>query len=223
MENPMSYIKLVSITAPATLLLGLAGCADNQPKADSKVDFEADPARLQAALESPILDCQGVYETCNDNAATLDERIACNDELAGCLREAADRAQSVAQAVAVCREQGRQCTEDGSDADTCRDQFEACADAALQGGKKDAGSASGPTDDHDAGVDAGEPSQPGQPSWPSLPGLPGLPGLGGVDGGVLPDLPAPAQCLIELRLCVSLDITAADQCANTARLCLQLP
>jgi hypothetical protein len=31
------------------------------------------------------------------------------------------------------------------------------------------------------------------------------------------------KCTVELRLCIATDPTAAGQCADTARACLQLP
>jgi hypothetical protein len=188
------------------VLCWIAGCSDS--KTERPAEF-AHPESLQAALENPIVDCQLAAVQCNDGVSDFAARIACNDVLASCLREAAQRAQYVAQRVEACREDGRVCLQDGIDEDVCRDNYEACTEAALNSGT-DAGTA----------VDAAVGAAP-EPEFDA--GIEPLPGLPSVDAGPLEDLPAPVKCTIELRLCIAIDLTAAAQCADTARVCLQLP
>ncbi|HEX5658171.1 MAG TPA: hypothetical protein VFX59_13295 [Polyangiales bacterium] len=189
---------MLRVTAAALLAI-VAGCSDAKVV---RSDELLRPEGLQAALENPIIDCQAAAQDCTDGAADFDARIACNDELVVCLRDAAKRAQDIAQLVEACREDGRVCLQDGTDEDLCRDNYDLCTDAALA---SDAGIIA----DAGAAVDSGV-------TGPSVPGLPT------VDGG-LDNLPAPLKCTIELRLCVAIDLSAAFQCADTARLCLQLP
>jgi hypothetical protein len=213
---------------PATLLFSLAACSGHE--GDSKVEDFASPEGLQSALEFPIVDCQQGAVECAATASDIDARIACNDALAVCLSAAAERSRKIAVRVDACREDARVCLQDGTELATCRDNYEACTDAALNSGS-------------DAGVVASDAGAPvitldsGAPSLPTFPGAgggspggggpggtqPGLPDLGaGVDGG-LDNLPSPLRCTIELQLCVATDPSAAGQCGVTARLCLQLP
>lgn len=238
--------KFLVAAAPATLLFSLAaGCSDD--KVDSKGEEFATPEGLQSALENPIVDCQQQALDCAQNASDIDARIACNDALAGCLSGAAERSRTIAVRVEACRDDARVCVQDGTELSTCRDNYDACADAALNSGAEDAGvtDASAPV----ASLDGGAPTLP---SFPGLGGgllggggfggggiggggiggggigggglgggLPSLPAVG-VDGG-LGNLPAPLKCTIELQLCVATDPSAAGQCGDTARACLQAP
>jgi hypothetical protein len=194
-------MQRVAQAACCAALCAIAGCSE--AKVERPAEF-ARPESLQAALENPIIDCQAAADQCNDTAADFAAQIVCNDELVACLRDAAQRAQYVAQRVEACREDGRVCLQDGNDEDLCRDNYEACADAALNS-SADAGVVDAGPSVVDAGV-----SEP-------------VPGLPSVDAGPLEDLPAPVKCTIELRLCIAIDFTAAPQCADTARVCLQLP
>jgi hypothetical protein len=222
--------KLILAATPAALLFTLiSGCSESgDGKSSSKSDAFDRPEGLSSALENPIIDCQTAAADCVVNASDLDARIACNDTLAQCQQDAATKAQNIAQQVEACRADGRVCLRNGTDHETCRDNYEACAQAALNGGgaSADAGTASddaGSSTDLpslDGGVSL--PGHPGQGS-PGLPGLPGL-GLGGVDAGsALDNLPEPVKCTIELRLCIAIDPISAGQCADDARICLQLP
>ncbi len=195
--------KLTLAVLPATLLV--SACAGTDAKIDARPEQFARPDSLQAALEDPIIDCQTAAADCSDHAADFDARVACNDTLAQCLRGAASQAQNVAVRVEACRDDARVCLQNGNDADACRTGYDACTDAALHSGAADAGGAV---------LDAGALSVDAGTFDPGLPGL---------DAGPIDSLPAPVQCTIELRLCVTLDITSAAQCADTARICLQLP
>jgi hypothetical protein len=218
----MPSLNFFRAAAPATILFSLlgGGCGSSDDQADTKQEDFARPAGLQSALETPIIDCQSAALDCREAATDLAGRRACNDTLAQCLSDAADATQGIAQTAESCRDEGLTCLRDGTEPSTCRDSYEACVDAALNGGSSDdAGSDPDPVDpvtppslDADGGV---------------LPQLPGS-GLGGgllnADAGaILANLPAPVKCTVELRICVYKDPSAAVQCADTARACLQQP
>jgi hypothetical protein len=216
----MLSLKFFHVATPAVLSMSLiGGCSGSDDQADTSPDDFAQPAGLQAALETPIIDCQTAALDCREAAADLDGRRACNDTLAECLRGAAGATQGIAEGVEACRQEGRTCLQDGTELATCRDNYTACTDSALNGGgggSDDAGSepdpVTPPTIEADGGV------------APQLPGS----GLGGslsnVDAGaILANLPPNVKCTVELRICVAKDRTAAVQCAETARACLQQP
>lgn len=209
----MSKLTFATVLA-ALSLASLVGCAGNETRStEAQGDF-ARPQGLQAALENPIADCQALAIDCNNQAADLAASFACNDVFAACLRDAALRAQKVAELVDACRKDAQVCVQQGNDFVACSDGYFACSSAVLDGGGGGADAGAVPVDPPPA-LDGGTADPSG------LPGLPDLPGLG--DGGLLEDLPEPVRCTVELRLCIALDITAAAQCADTARTCLQLP
>jgi hypothetical protein len=250
--------RLAALPAAALFSL-IAGCSEPsaQPTQTSdKPEFEIDSNALQAALEEPIQSCQDRRIECRNDAETADDRAACNDALITCLESAADEAEQIATAVRACRDDAETCVDDGRELGECRDQYESCAEAALEGdadsdddadaGSTEDGGSAGPTldggaaspeepdagdegasddgatdDDNGdddgaddrAGNDAGRPGRPGRGD--ALPGLPAL------DGGVVERLPKPLRCVVELRLCVAADRSAASECADAARMCLR--
>jgi len=215
----------LSYAAPqgAVLFALMAGCGA-QDSNDTTPTFETDPKLLKAALESPIVSCQDTHRECRGTAEDdADARGVCNDELATCLQAAADQAQETARALTQCRDEARACVRDGGDADDCRSTYETCSEAVVNGGDtdQDDDADAGSDEDVDVSLDGGvtDPSDDtdDNDSEPSLPG----PTL---DGGPLDGLPKPVQCIIELRLCVSLDFSAgAGGCADEARICLGSP
>jgi hypothetical protein len=213
----MPSFKSFRPAAPTAILFSLiGGCGSGDERVDTKSEDFARPASLQAALETPIIDCQRAALDCRAAATDVDGRRACNDTLAQCLGDAATTTQGIAQNAESCRDEGLACVQAGTELSTCRDDYEACVDATLNAGDSD-----------DAGSDPA-PVAPVTPPTIDTDGglLPQLPGSGLINadaGAIIANLPAPVKCTVELRICVYKDPSAAVQCADTARACLQVP
>lgn len=224
----MSKIALLPTAVLSLCFLG--ACADRP--SDSGSEFETDPALLQSALHSTVLSCQRERVECRRDADDRDARQACDETFADCLREAADDADRVAEALGECREQARQCVREGESARSCRREYQSCAADALNGDgeERDAGGPSydagsndedaateedgGEASSADAGVDESDDDQSRRDRGRSG-------GLLSFDAGAaIARLPQPLQCAAKLRACVVLDRSAAMSCAEDARTCL---
>ena len=227
--------KWISLPAGALSLCLLPACADRA--AESGPEFEADPAVIKSALHTTVLGCQRERIECRREADDRSARNACDETFADCLREAADEADRVAEALNECRDEARECVRDGDSVRTCRRQYQSCAEAAMEGepeerdagapehdagaSDEDAGSDEGGNDDDDgepgdAGVDDADDDSNGRNRDRSSGGL-----LGVDAGAAIARLPKPLQCSAKLRACIVLDRSAAMACADEARMCLE--
>jgi hypothetical protein len=197
----------------AVLLATLVGCSDSKGgQSDQSPSFETDPKSLQAALETPIIDCQDAYADCRTGAADADGRSVCRDDFRSCLSGAADKGTTGAAKLVTCRDEGLQCVRDGGELSDCRAQYTACNKAVVEEGGGDV-AVDAPVDD------GGAPAE--RPERPSIPSL-----RDRLDGGTLTvsteNLPDRVKCVAELRLCVAGDPGAVSECADTARACLNV-
>lgn len=207
----ISRISVVASTHAALCFAVLSGCASD--KGDAAPTFETDPAVLQSALELPIISCQETALDCTANAADADARGVCREELRGCLKGAADKADTAVVALDDCRTKGLDCLTNGGDLISCRPEYQACIEGAVNDP-----SAPAPVDD-----DAGVTVVPDNGNGGDTGGGSVLPSLPSVDGGILSRLPTSTKCIVELRLCVLGDPTAIQDCADTARECIKAP
>ncbi|MEY4513440.1 MAG: hypothetical protein RLZZ450_5562 [Pseudomonadota bacterium] len=208
-----------SSSCTALLIVTAAGCGGSDDNThNQQADFETDPSVLRSALENPIISCQQARLECGANAQDAQQRAACSDEFKTCLQTAADKAQGKTSALKACREEARECVAGDTELSECRSGYESCAKAALEG-TADAGiDNQGSNDSDHIGGDAGVLGHLPKPALGQA--LPSLPSSL-LDGGILAGLPKPEQCIVELRVCLVGDPSAAIQCGDEARLCLQ--